>query len=432
MKVLIVSHTVISRTNNMGKTLLSYFRGFRPEELAQFYIHSMVPTDDSICRNYFCFSDRDALRSLIPVGQQGRVYTAEQIQTEREDSRTAEGVTASVYQFGRRRTGGVYLARNLLWGMSRWKTERLKQWIDAFQPELVFFMSGDYAFLYDIACWIADYAKVPLAVCCVDDHYIQNRNADTLTGRAAHRGFLRTVHRTMARASCIFAICDSMSREYEKLFSIPCHTLHTSAVDRELALDSEAEQFSYLGNLSWGRNEQLLAMGRALKALNLEKPRFLDVYSGERNPALCADLTEENGIRFHGSIPPEQVLRVMEKSMAVIHTESFDPVMRETVRYSVSTKIAESLVYGPCLVAYGPRGIASMDYLEENGAAWCIHSPEELPEGLQKILTDPALRGQILERARKLGRENHSQDRNPEKLRRWLQEIVDREKAETR
>ena len=43
-------------------------------------------------------------------------------------------------------------------------------------------------------------------------------------------------------------------------------------------------------------------------------------------------------------------------SMAVIHTESFEQEMMELVRFSVSTKIAESLMYGPCLIAYGPDG----------------------------------------------------------------------------
>ena len=431
MKVLIVSHTVICRTNNMGKTLLSYFQAFQPEEVAQFYIHSMVPTDDTVCHNYFCFSDRDALCSLLPGKERGKIYTREQIQTDRDNSRTDEGVTAAIYHVGRHRTGEIYAARNTLWKLSHWKTQTLKRWIDDMAPDLVFFMSGDYAFLYDVACWIADYARVPLAVCCVDDHYIRTPNGNNMLGRAVHKSFLRTVHRTMNRASCIFAICDSMGREYGRLFDRPYHVLHTAAANRVLELDPDATQLSYLGNLSWRRNEQLLAIGRALKSLGLEKPLYLDVYSGEKDPAVYAEMNETNGICFHGSVPAEQVPEIMRHSMAVIHTESFDPEIIETVRYSVSTKIAESLMYGPCLVAYGPRGIASMDYLEENGAAWCIHSPDDLASGLRTILTDRELREQILARARVLGRENHNLDRNPQLLRQWLQEIVDKRKAGT-
>ena len=38
MRVLAISHNVISETNNMGKTLLSYLRDLSPDEAAEFYI----------------------------------------------------------------------------------------------------------------------------------------------------------------------------------------------------------------------------------------------------------------------------------------------------------------------------------------------------------------------------------------------------------
>ena len=46
MKVLLVSHTVLSKTGNMGKTLRGYLADFAPEDIAQFYIprsRRMIP-----------------------------------------------------------------------------------------------------------------------------------------------------------------------------------------------------------------------------------------------------------------------------------------------------------------------------------------------------------------------------------------------------
>ena len=429
MKVLIVSHTVISRTNNMGKTVLSYFRAFDKTELAQFYFHNMVPEESGICVNYYRFTDKDALRALLPGRERGRVFTEADMAKPVPAETT--GADAGLYHLGARRTSGVYFARNLLWSTGRWKTAALRKWICDFAPDVVFFMSGDYAFMYDVACWAAEIANAPLVLSCVDDYYTNNVNAGSWLGRAVYRGYMRTVRRTMDRCAGIFAICDSMSRCYSQMFGVPCHTLHTAAARRELALAPGARQVSYIGNLILGRNEQLAAMGRALLSLGLEDCPYIDVYSGETDSAITACLTEENGIRFHGSIPPEEVLQVMARSRAVIHTESFDPTMVERVRYSVSTKIAESLMYGPCLIAYGPEGIASMDYLKENKAAYCITSPDTLAAGLREVLTDSALRGEILTRARDLAERNHSEDANPQKLRQWLQEIVDGAKGQT-
>ena len=110
--------------------------------------------------------------------------------------------------------------------------------------------------------------------------------------------------------------------------------------------------------------------------------------------------------------------------MAVIHTESFETEMTNLVRFSVSTKIAESLMYGPCLIAYGPEGIASIDYLKENNAAWTITDTKDLKKGLKEILENSTLREQIVRNARKLAEKNHNAEVNPKKVREWLELII--------
>ena len=81
-------------------------------------------------------------------------------------------------------------------------------------------------------------------------------------------------------------------------------------------------------------------------------------------------------------------------------------------------------MYGPCLIAYGPEGIASIDYLKENNAAYVITRPEDLESGLTEILTNAALREQIIKNARALAARNHNADVNPKKVREWLENIV--------
>jgi len=180
-------------------------------------------------------------------------------------------------------------------------------------------------------------------------------------------------------------------------------------------------QISYLGNLGLGRAEQLAAMGRAMK----KNSGWIDVYSGDRNPEYLKELTEENGIRFHGAVSAEEVLKIMASSKAVIHTESFEPKFQNITRYSVSTKIADSLMNGPCIIAYGPEGIASIDYLQENRAAYVISDPAGLEAGLREILSDAVLREKIVSNARTLAAKNHHPQTNPAKVRKWLEEICE-------
>lgn len=424
MRVLIISHTVISRTGNMGKTLLSYFEKCRPDEVAQLYFHSEVPTDDSVCWNYYRFTDKDALKSLVPFRTYGRPFARDEIQTGRAQSRTDSGVTGAVYQFGRKRTAGIFAARNALWKLARWETKQFWSWVDDFAPDVIFFASGDYSFAYDIALAVADHTGKPLVTLCVDDFYLHNRNENTALGRLTHKLFMKTVRRTMDRTWELFVISESMKREYEKLFGKNCRVLHTPAQNKQLPA-GVPDQISYIGNLGLKRYQQLVRMGQALKKLDEpDCPRWIDVYSGERNPEILKTLTEENGIRFHGMISPAEVLEVMGRSMAVIHTESFDADMVPIVRFSVSTKIAESLMYGPCLIAFGPEGVASMDYLKENEAAFVINSADTLRDGLRRILTDAALRQRIVKNARALAQTNHNANINAANVRAWLEEAA--------
>lgn len=425
MRILILSHTVLSETTNMGKTLLSYFHAFEPEETAQFFIQSEVPANETICRNYYRFSDQDAVKSLFSVREQGRIFGQEDIDPNGGSTRTDSGVVGAAYRHGRKRTPAVFIMRNILWHLAKWDTPRFWEWVDAFSPDLICCAPGDYGFFYHIAAKVAEHTGKPLVMFCVDDYFLYNKNRNSLLGRIEHRFFLRTVESAMNRADAIFTICDSMKAAYEERFRRPCHILHTPAARMQLPLEKEAEQISYIGNLTGGRAAQLITIGRQLEKIQLDgKPERIDVYSAESDPQILKELTEENGICFHGAITAEEVKQVMARSMAVIHTESFDPHIMQSIRFSVSTKIAESLMYGPCLLAYGPLGIASMDYLQENRAAYMITSPDALEYGLTEFLSDAKLREEILARARVTAQDNHNVLTSAPRVRKILEAIA--------
>ena len=170
-------------------------------------------------------------------------------------------------------------------------------------------------------------------------------------------------------------------------------------------------------------------MGKALSEVKRDGfPNMIDVYSGSQEAQFIEPLKNARGICFHGAVSAEQIPQIMSSSLMVIHAESFDPAMMELVRFSVSTKIAESLMYGPCLLAYGPEGIASIDYLKENDAAYVITQPDRLAEGLTEILSNGKLREQIMGNARALAARNHDPEVNSKKLYQCLERTVEKQK----
>ena len=406
MRLLVISHNVFSDTTNMGKTLSSYFKNWHPDELAQLYIHSEVPTS-GICENYFRITDKEALESIF-TRKCGRTFGKDDIDIGRATSRTDTGLTAQIYQFGRKRSPMIYLARNAVWRFSAWKSRKLLKWMDDFAPDAVFFASGDYSFMYRIALEIAKRRNIPLYVTCMDDYYLNNMNKDSMLGRFAHCLFMRQIKRAMERAENIFVICDKMAEDYSKLFGKECHVLHTPASFEDPLHEEKKGGIAYLGNLGLNRHKQLTRLGRALKELNMENaPKTIDVYSSEPREEILRELTLENGIVFHGAVSAGEVKQVIGESMAVIHTESFDETMKERVRYSVSTKIADSLASGTCLLVYGPSDVASVEYVKKNDAAFVITQDDDLNERLRRFLKDGSLRNQIVTNALDLAKRNH-------------------------
>ncbi|RGD16693.1 glycosyltransferase family 1 protein [Subdoligranulum sp. AM23-21AC] len=425
MKVLVISQTVFSKTSNMGKTLTSYFSDFQPNELAQLYFHSEKPTNSDICQDYYRFSDVDALKSIFSARRMGTSIEACDIHDSDGSARIDSGISRNAYKIGSKHKAWVLLLRDMLWRLSEWNNPQLLQWVDDVKPDVIFFASGDGAFSYRIAKSLKARLNVPLVMICVDDYYINNRNKSELLGNIRQKLFLKTVKKTVADVDGIFTICDTMNRTYTQLFGKKCYTLHTSAKNRKLELKTNATQVSYIGNVGYNRYKQLIDLGKAIARVKNEKvPHHIDVYSGSISEEYITPLKNATGIVFHGAVSASDVPKIMENSIAVIHTEAFDEETQNLVRFSVSTKIAESLMYGPCLIAYGPEGIASIDYLKENNAAYVITRPGDLEMGLAEILTNRELREQIVKNARVLAIKNHNADVNPKKVRRWLEDIV--------
>ncbi len=131
----------------MGKTLLSYFRGFSPDEVAEFYIQAKEPKNAEVSNSYYRVTDQDALKSVFGK-KVGTAFRVEQSRPETDSSLT--GAVESIRQYGRKRNAFIYTARNAVWRLANWKTDELISWLRDFDPDVIFFMAGDYGFMYRI------------------------------------------------------------------------------------------------------------------------------------------------------------------------------------------------------------------------------------------------------------------------------------------
>lgn len=407
-KVLIISHNVLSKNTSMGKTMDTYFKGWDRKKIAQLYFHSEIPTSD-ICLSYFKFTDIDAVKSIFNRKHVGKVLSEDDVHPEL-NTPIDTGKLTNIYNFGRRRSPLIYLLRDTIWKCSSWNSKKLKQWIAGFNPDIVFFASGDYAFPYHIALNISNEFSIPLVTCCFDDYYIFNKNETTLFGKLQHKLFMNVVKQTISRSSYIFTVNDLMSEAYSQMFQKICPVLYTgSDLIPSTDYSRKNNNISYLGGLGLCRDKQLIDIGKTLLQINDPRiPKYIDVYSGETDTNLIKNMTKENGIIFHGSVSASEVEKIVRNSKALVHTESFKYDIKQRVMYSLSTKIPDSISSGTCLLAYGPVDIASIDYLVKNKAAFVAGSKEELKTQILSMFLNDDLRLRVISNALKLSQKNHN------------------------
>lgn len=426
LRVLVVSHNVFSNSGNMGKSMMRMLGGIPPECLAQLYFHQEIPTR-KCCLHYFRITDSSILHSVFTRHAQYKSFEEIDIDESAVRSRTDTGNLAKIYQLSRRRTPMIYFLRNWMWVLGRWKTKALREWAKGFAPDVIFLAASDYAFPYHIALYLSAFLDIPIVVWCADDFFIEPRRNGRLLRRIQCRNLLRLARKATERSKSVIAISDTMQRDYERLFGFPVQTVRISCEENRFSLPSDQRTgIVYVGNLGIHRIDSLIELGCALR--NAEIPGFetIRVYSGEQKPEILQRINEKYGLSFCGYLAGEDVEKLLGRSKFLIITEAFGKESVCRTRYSLSTKIAESLRSGACILAYGPQNIASISYLRQYQAACVLSSAEELPGAIKRLCAEPDAYADYVRTAMKLADRFHNTEKIEEMMNDILRKAIER------
>lgn len=419
-RVLVISHNVFSPSTAMGRTLKEFFVGWDNQCIAQLYFHSEVPTD-IVCENYFRITDVDVVKSIFSRKPFSKKFPKTEIQLSRVNPRTDTSILSAIYQYSRKRTSLIYLLRNLIWKLGVWQSRDLEAWIENFDPQIIFFASGDYSFSYDITYKIAKNRNIPVITYCCDDYYLQKIPAYAILRKYYHALFMKSVNNLMLYTSRIITICDNMTFEYSTLFKTQIETIYTIKSDFNNINASDDEEymhkFVYLGNLGLNRHKPLIELAHSINANQLAgNDSYIHVYSSEKRKRILKAFSKEPGIIFHGEVSKSEVDKIIQKSEYVLHVESFRKKEIEKIRYSISTKIPDLLASNSNILVYGPRYIASVDYLETHNAA-VILSKDNLLADLQHYMSESEdIKQKRRINAKELVESNHDSIKNREVL----------------
>lgn len=404
-KVLIISNNAFSRTNNMGKALSEFFRDFPSSHLAQLYFHGGKPTSN-VCNNYYSFSDKDALKSILFRWNKGRKYKDEDF-----SSYNHKYFNSLVYRVGKQKHPIVLFARDLIWKLSNVLNEKLLLWIEDFNPDVIFFASGDYSFSYRIALNISKKLAIPLTTCCFDDYYTNCVYSNKLFGKQYFNRFLKNSKLTIDYSKTLFVVSEKMKEQYDLMFLKKSIVLYIpTQMNFSPETNKERKGVCYLGGLGLGRSDSLIRLGKELIKYSKQIDGPIRVYSPVSDPAIIEKLNLGNGLQFMGSVDGNEVKTIISSSKAVIHVESFLSDSIKRTKLSISTKISDSLGSGTLLLAFGPSELASMEYLHKYNAAVVSNEPREIANMLIECLNDNNKYYFFINNALALAKQNHSNE----------------------
>lgn len=400
MKLLVISHNAIGGQTNMGLFLDESICG-NNIDISQLYFYD-EPSVKKEIKEYYRITDFDMLNSIFPIKLLKK--------NKKSDSQDNDFfANHRSYKIGKSREAHpeLFLARNFIWDIGRWKTKGLNAWLKKINPDVIYFASGDFSFAYKIAYYVKEVCRVPLVTGIYDDYFFSQNKAENVIGKLKNYQYNKWLKRIIEKSSDCVYVNDLMKKKYDEYFCLNGKVIFKSSNITEYMTPSNSiETICYFGGLTLGRWESLISIGREL----IKYDKHIDVYSATDSLEIIKHMTIENGIIFHGAVSSDEVKKIMNITDALIFVESFDEKIKPRIQLSLSTKISEYVSSGKVIFAYGPKDVGSIDYLIKNSCAIVTKTKCELPENVRKLINDLEMRKVVCQNANRVANQNHRKE----------------------
>lgn len=442
---MIISHNALSDTQNNGKTITSLFQNWPPDKLAQLYFWPELPSQ-TLCTNFYRITDYEILNGVIRFNKASGTIIRD---NPKDDTNSAlGGIAKRLYQNKGNHDGGsglhklIYhlfhenypsaiLCRDFFWNTGAWKTNKLKDWLDEFAPEAVFFQSSNCCFAFNIVNTIADQYQIPIVMQVTDD-YVTAKPLMSPFGWI-HHIYLRNKFKALVnRAYRVLTIGDAMKEEYSRRFGghydsfMNCVEVHNTFPQK--TLNNSKIRFMYAGSLHTNRWKTLSKIGNVLANLKAEGiTASFDIFCNNQPvDSILKAVSIPDVMQYRGSLNAAELADKMQEYDVLVHIEAFDKKSIHTTRLSLSTKIPEYMAAGVSVLAVGPSAVASIGYIQDNHAGIVVTEKDipQLEDILKRIITDEAFRNSTVQNAYQLAKARHNAADNRERIKQYVFEAV--------
>lgn len=403
--VLIVSGTPLRNDANLGKTLDTLFKEFTYDNLWQVYFH---PSSPNVGKggHFYRVTEKQLVHSLLGINAKKCGNVIDNIDSSSKIVNNALG-----FKRKRDKTSLVIL-RELIWDISLWQNSQLKKWITDAKIDCIFFVLSSITNRTQFVYTLSKALDIPVYLFITDDYYNDYISSKSILRKIHFSRLHKAVDKLInERVKYVFGCSELASYEFGHKYNKPNETLFTpgnSLLSGMTTIHNSKKNIRFFGNVGLGRWEVLHELGKSISEYNSKNgtDMMLEVYSPFYSDIINNSLNVPNGSKYCGFISQNELVSKMQETDIVVHVESFDEEICRRTRLSISTKIADYLLAGKCILAIGKSELASMMHIKD--CAFCINRLEDLSQSISSLLSDNNLVSDLEKQAKEIGLKYHN------------------------
>ena len=397
-----------------GNTLNNFFDGMNAE-FAQIYSSEKMPINN-VCQKYFQITDKEAVKSFINHKPVGRVLTIDEINqpVQNQEQRTKNKKT--IFNLIKRlRWESFLLLKELAWLHCNWKTEKLKEFILDFNPDVIY--APCYASPYSLALtrWVKELTGKKVITWSADDTYSLRQFRISPIYWLKRFWTRKHLRKTYPYYDAFFSISEDEAEQMRNVVGQEIKILRKTVPDNLTYIErpiNKPIKMIYAGGIYLNRWKVLREIGKALKDINKEKVRcVLDVYTqNELSKRQFKALHDGRNIFVHKAVSSLELQKLYSQSDVALHVESFSLRNRLETRLSFSTKIIDCLASGCAVMAIAWEEQTGLKYLMNNDSAICITDKKKITSTIRNLVENEEIIPLYAKKAYDLAMENHKKE----------------------
>lgn len=426
MRILLVTTDLWNDISNGNNIQSNWFEGF-DAEFANIYAVPGMP-NNRICKRYFQVTDSMMAKSFFGK-RAGKPVSCTMIDNHNEGNDQVELPNKGLYRKLRLHTGEwLRLVRDILWEFGRYDKKAMKQFIEDFNPDIVFcphLFSMKSRRLEKIVhsmtsapmvCFNGD-SEASLSAISYNPLFWYRRIRDHIL----YPAFLK-------KFSYAFTFSPRWSKMQTEKYNIPSEPLYKCIDPKPYILKPVHHpiRLVYAGSLYCNRWKTLSVIGEAMKIINKNGVKIeMYVYSQSvLNEKEKMQLSEDKNIYFKGKVSPIDLPKIYNEADIALHVESFDKKFMFETEHSFSTKLTDLMASSCAILAICWNRNSGWSYLKNNDAAICLSSYEEVFPKIEEIVNNPSIIQEYAKKAADCGITNHNRKKIQSQIRGVFEKVI--------